>query len=54
MIKVWFPASWFVFCTEIPLFLSIFAETTIEPLPVLVSVTPRTPSLWEAVDSYQS
>lgn len=44
-IKVWFPASWFVFCTEIPLFLSDFAETTIAPLPVLVTVTPLTSSL---------
>lgn len=44
-IKVWFPASWFVFCTEIPFFLSDFAETTIAPLPVLVTMTPLTPSL---------
>lgn len=39
MIKVRFPASWFVFCTEIPFFLSVFAETTIGPFPVLVTVT---------------
>lgn len=39
MIKVRFPASWFVFCTEIPFFLSVFAETTIAALPVLVTVT---------------
>lgn len=44
-IKVWFPASWFVFSTEIPFFLSDFAETTIAPLPVLVTMTPLTPSL---------
>ena len=43
MIKVRFPASWFVFCTEIPLFLSDFAEATVTPLPVLVTVTPLTP-----------
>lgn len=45
MIKVRFPASWFVFCTKIPFFLSDFAETTIAPLPVLVTMTPLTPSL---------
>lgn len=44
-IKVWFPASWFAFSTEIPFFLSEFAETTIEPLPVLVTMTPQTSSL---------
>lgn len=44
-IKVWFPASWFVFCTEIPFFPSEFAETTIAPLPVLVTKTPLTSSL---------
>lgn len=44
-IKVWFPASWFAFYTEIPFFLSDFAETTIAPLPVLVTVTPLTLSL---------
>lgn len=47
-IKVWFPASWFVFCTEIPFFLSEFAETTIVPLPVLVTMTPLTSSLRSA------
>lgn len=40
-----FPASWFVFSTEIPFFLSEFAETTIAPLPVLVTMTPLTSSL---------
>ena len=45
MIKVRFPASWFVFFTEIPFFLSVFAETTIGPLPVLVTVTLITLSL---------
>lgn len=45
MIKVWFPASWFAFCPEIPLFLSVFAESTITPLPVLVTVTLKTRSL---------
>lgn len=44
-IKVWFPASWFVFGTEIPFFLSEIAETTIAPLPVLVTMTPLTSSL---------
>lgn len=44
-IKVWFPASWFAFYTAIPFFLSDFAETTIAPLPVLVTVTPPTLSL---------
>ena len=44
-IKVWFPASWFVFCTEIPFFPSDFAETTIAPLPVLVTMTLLTLSL---------
>lgn len=44
-IKVWFPASWFAFSTEIPFFLSEFAETTIGPLPVLVTMTPLTSSL---------
>lgn len=37
-INVWFPASWSVFCTEIPFFLSAFAETTITPLPVWVTL----------------
>lgn len=49
MINVLFPASWFVFWTEIPLFLSIFAETTIAPLPVLLTVTLKTPFLGGAV-----
>lgn len=48
-IKVRFPASWFVFGAEIPLFLSDFAETTIAPLPVLVTATPLTPSLGSGV-----
>lgn len=42
---MWFPASWFAFSTEIPFFLSEFAETTIAPLPVLVTMTPLTSSL---------
>lgn len=42
---MWFPASWFVLSTEIPFFLSEFAETTIAPLPVLVTMTPLTSSL---------
>lgn len=41
---MWFPASWFVLSTEIPFFLSEFAETTIAPLPVLVTMTPLTSS----------
>lgn len=48
-----FPASWFVFCTEIPLFLSDFAETTIAPLPVLVTVTPLTLSLSSGVQLHR-
>lgn len=48
-----FPASWFVFCAEIPLFLSDFAETTIAPLPVLVTVTPLTPSLSSSVQLHR-
>lgn len=42
---MWFPARWFAFSTEIPFFLSEFAETTIEPLPVLVTMTPQTYAL---------
>lgn len=42
---MWFPASWFALSTEIPFFLSEFAETTIAPLPVLVTMTPLTSSL---------
>lgn len=48
-----FPASWFGFCAEIPLFLSDFAETTIAPLPVLVTVTPLTPSLSSSVQFHR-
>lgn len=48
-----FPASWVVFCAEIPLFLSDFAETTIAPLPVLVTVTPLIPSLSSGVQLHR-
>lgn len=50
---MWFPASWVVFCAEIPLFLSDFAETTIAPLPVLVTVTPLIPSLSSGVQLHR-
>lgn len=40
--KVRLPASCSGFCTEIPLFLSLSADTTIASLPVLVTVTLST------------